>query len=235
MDTVDYDNLINELIKILWNYITNSNDPQINIVAFNALKRFNHNTMQLNQIPEALLPQSLKQDADSQSNNSNDDKMVAIVDQYIPGDFWIGVMININYEAASGVVDLLSHYIHQEIEKFRGAVYIIPEGRPEPLSFTALPAKSVLRAITHQLIKISKTQTRIDDFCLENCLNILSKDFPKPIPPLNWTFLHEFMHRGDHIRRSCITIAVNQCLYSGTAKRLIENVLVEFDVNQVNL
>jgi hypothetical protein len=49
------------------------------------------------------------------------------------------------------------------------------------------------------------------------------------LPPLNWTFLHELIHKGTAVRAKCMAVASKQAVISGTAKRLIENFLINID------
>lgn len=79
-------------------------------------------------------------------------------------------------------------------------------------------------------------QSRYGDHVAEpiavtNALRSISKKFPKPIPPLDWSFLHSFFHLSFDTRKYCILIAKNQLLHSGTARRLLENFLAEFEPN----
>jgi hypothetical protein len=66
------------------------------------------------------------------------------------------------------------------------------------------------------------------DIIIVEALRVLAMAYPKPIPPLDWCFLHEYFHRDLQMRKYCVIIAAKQIVCSGTAKRLIENYLMEF-------
>jgi hypothetical protein len=64
-------------------------------------------------------------------------------------------------------------------------------------------------------------------------LRILAVKYSKPIPPLDWCFLHDYFHRDIQMRKYCMSIAAKQSICSGTARRLIENYLLEFNAADV--
>lgn len=147
---------------------------------------------------------------------------------YIPGECWIQLIEKVNHSAIKEAGDLIGHLIYNEIDEFRGGVYLLPDGVPEPTNLKSLHAKSPLRALTNYVIRKSEEKDFQNEIIAVNCLRVLSKKFPKPIPPLNWSFLHEYFHRSFENRKYCVRIAVNQISQSGTAKRFIENYILEF-------
>ena len=56
-------------------------------------------------------------------------------------------------------------------------------------------------------------------------LKILSKKYTKPLPPLDWCFLQELIHMRK-FRKFCINLASHQVILSGSARRLIENMII---------
>ncbi|XP_017040742.1 focadhesin [Drosophila ficusphila] len=150
----------------------------------------------------------------------------------VPGEVWVQLLQKIRPECGDAAADLISHHISSEIGGFRSGVYRLPEGKPEPRKLVGLFASSPLRAVTNYLV----SQARFGDYVPEPyavtfALRSLSKKFPKPIPPLDWSCLTSFFHLSFDARKYCIMIAKNQAVNSGTAKRLLENFLVDFEPN----
>lgn len=231
--TVEYQNLIVELTKKLWSYVVNSNDPSIIGFALKTLKNYNINDMDLANLPSVFrenltLPPSMAKTPIDAAKDPVD------VLTYIPGECWIQMLQKINQDALEDADDLIGHYISKEIADFRGGVYALPEGRPEPNDLKALPPRSVLRAISTYVIHESKKAKLQHEATVEHCLCILSRKYSKPIPPLNWCFLHDLFHRSFNMKKYSLYIAINQSIFSGTAKRFIENYLIEFIPNEVN-
>lgn len=64
---------------------------------------------------------------------------------------------------------------------------------------------------------------------LIECLRILGQTYPKPLPPLNWCFLHDLFHKDELIKNRCINLACKQILLSGSALRFVENYVTTFE------
>lgn len=113
----------------------------------------------------------------------------------------------------------------------------MPEGRPEPTSLRHFPKSSILAAVIHYLInhggKMNASDT--NDLVLFNLLRIVAKKYPKPIPPLDWCFLHEYFHHCFEAKKYCLRIAIKQMPVSGTAKRIVENYLSEAVENDMEV
>lgn len=141
-------------------------------------------------------------------------------------------MQKIRPECGDSAADLVAHYIGNEISGFRSGVYRLPEGKPEPRKLMGLFATSPLRAVCNYLV----SQARFGDYVPEPyavtfALRALSKRFTKPIPPMDWSCLTSFFHLSFDARKYCIMLAKNQALHSGTARRLLENFLADFEPN----
>lgn len=117
---------------------------------------------------------------------------------------------------------------------------MLPDGRPEPKELQNLHERSPLRAIVKFLIM--ESLDKIDFPTALKCLECLSKKYSRPIPPMNWFFLIEYVNEGPkfegfrdeesiNLKKFALTIAANQIAHSGSAKALIENYLQSFDVN----
>ncbi|XP_016947118.1 focadhesin [Drosophila biarmipes] len=159
-------------------------------------------------------------------------EVVDLQQETVPGEVWVQLLQKIRPECGDAAADLISHHIASEIGGFRSGVYRLPEGKPEPRKLVGLFATSPLRAVTNYLV----SQARFGDYVPEPyavtfALRSLSKKFPKPIPPLDWSCLTSFFHLSFDARKYCIMIAKNQAVNSGTAKRLLENFLVDFEPN----
>uniref|UniRef100_A0A182SNR2 Focadhesin C-terminal domain-containing protein n=1 Tax=Anopheles maculatus TaxID=74869 RepID=A0A182SNR2_9DIPT len=148
----------------------------------------------------------------------------------VPPECWIQLLQYTNHAAIEAAGDLLGHYITHEIKNYRGGIYQTPAGRPEPSNLKYLPRASILSTIVNYLIlqstKFTKSETTAE-LVLVEMLRIVAKPYPKPIPPLNWCFLHEYFHHCFEMRDACLQIAIKQMPFSGTAKRLVENYLNE--------
>ncbi|XP_058123820.1 focadhesin [Anopheles ziemanni] len=219
--TLDQERLVNHIIGTLWNYVTDYDDGEINAAALQALKLFNPLSFTLRQIPEQF-----RQGIDLPDT---DDDGVSEADSAgsVSPDCWIQLILYCNHGAVEAVGELVAYYIVREMESFRGGVYQTPEGRPEPSNLKYLPRASILSSIVNYLVAQSAKFPNVDERVLLEMLRIIAKPFPKPIPPLNWCFLHEYFAHCFEMRDLCLQIAVKQMPYSGTAKRLVENYLKE--------
>jgi hypothetical protein len=111
----------------------------------------------------------------------------------------------------------------------------------EPLKTVQKPRKKnnlfvLTKLIPYSISSISLYRTQStrpacneSDIIIVEALRVLAMAYPKPIPPLDWCFLHEYFHRDLQMRKYCVVIAAKQIVCSGTAKRLIENYLIEFN------
>ncbi|XP_055379538.1 focadhesin [Condylostylus longicornis] len=218
--TLEYERLVNESLDNLWSVIATSQDPEIIHEALKALAQFYlANLMSLKHIPVKF-----KQINPSVLEDINMDQ--------IPGECWIEVLQKIHPESKFDAADMLSQFIRDEINSFRSGIYHVPEGRSEPRTHKSLFTKSVLRAITNYLVQQARFGDNIlDPSTITAALRAISKKFPKPIPPLDWSFLHIYLQMNFETRKYCILIIKNQIHISGTAKRLFENVLIEFEPN----
>lgn len=240
---MEYEELLLDANKKLWHYCVMSDRKEIIGAALNGLKSYKLDEMTLKQIPDIyreniILPSEYAKTPIDASRNPID------VLPYIPGECWLQLIQKINQSAIDDAIELVSHFIYNEIYEYRSGVYMLPEGRPEPLNLQQLNRKSPLRAIISYLINQSSSskkkrndnKTEIFNYddknnsnnnCIINCLKCISKKFPKPIPPLNWFFLIEFLNESDEHTILCLRIATNQLLQSGSAKNLVENYLLE--------
>lgn len=83
---------------------------------------------------------------------------------------------------------------------------------------------------TYIFHKANKWKHSIHDLLYIECLKIFSKEYSKPLPPLDWCFLQELLH-DSRLKDYCIDIASHQAILSGTARRLVENYIVAVTEN----
>ncbi|XP_063701917.1 uncharacterized protein LOC134831993 [Culicoides brevitarsis] len=219
-----------EIIKKLWSKALYHIDNDISVcgAAIDCLALFPKNLLFVDDIP-ALLKKGLKLEKEPDGMNSGPPELISLEDEALP-EVWINLMENTYRQCIENVACLVSNLISEEVKEFRGGVYIVPEGRSEPKDFKNLPEKSVLRAIIQFLLQQSKQQTA-DDHIINGLLKALAFKYPKPLPPLDWNFLHEFFHNGIDLKHNCIRILSNQMSSSKTAKQMMENYIRNFDIS----
>ncbi|ETN64263.1 hypothetical protein AND_004001 [Anopheles darlingi] len=221
----EQERLVNHIIATLWHYVTDYDDGEIIGAALATLKHFNPNSLTLRQIPELF-----RQGIALPEPNADDGSSSADSPGSVPPECWIQLVQYTNLSAIDAAGDLVAHYIAREMETFRGGVYQTPEGRPEPSNLKYLPRASILSTIVNYLIAQSTkfaTSSTTSEQVLVQLLRIVAKKYSKPIPPLNWCFLHEYFVNCFEMRDYCVQIAIKQMPYSGTAKRMLENYLNE--------
>ncbi|XP_058839581.1 focadhesin [Topomyia yanbarensis] len=218
LNSIEQEKLVNDIVGKLWHFVTDFDEREVIVAALDALKAFPPEIMNIFQIPEIfrqgiILP------------TEDDDTLDA---KQIPGECWVNLMQYVNHSAIEEAGDLVAHHIRNEMKSYRGGIYLTPAGRPEPSTLRYLPNKSILAAVVHCLISQKiKQSSGSNSLFLYNLLRILAKKLPKPIPPLDWCFLHEYIHNCFEMKKYCLLIAIKQMPHSGTAKRLVENYLSE--------
>ncbi|KAJ6641283.1 Focadhesin [Pseudolycoriella hygida] len=229
--TLEYEELYNESISKLWDYVVNGEHTEIISGALMAMKNFDYCGFTLAQIPEIfrqnlVIPSAYIKTADGKANP------VDVLD-FVPGQCWTQLIEKVNPSARHSASDLVSHYIHNEIDSYRSGVYHLPEGKPEPNSLRQLHNRSPLRYVVEYLVMEAKRPIKGSWDVILNCLRCLSKRFPKPIPPLDMYFLVHFMNDDIELKRHCIQILTNQVVQSGTAKNLLENFAIKFNAEEL--
>ncbi|XP_055302054.1 focadhesin [Sitodiplosis mosellana] len=247
----EYDLLFCEALKRLWNFITNSEDIEIIRAALRALRNFDLTELTLKHIPHILfnnikLPREYQiQIAASHNDPNNDPLTISDVLPYIPGEcLSIELFKNINQRALDDSVEFVTHLVEMEMSQFRSGVYFQAEGRPEPKELQNLHARSQLRAMIRFLCEQSERKS--EPATAIQCLKCVAKKYSRPIPPLNWFFLIEYINNGMRfdgstvddqfkMKKYALMIAGNQSAHSGSAKSIVENYLQSFDSNTKNL
>lgn len=224
--SLEYENLVKEILNRLWHMVQWSDQHGIEC-ALNSLKSWNYDAMTLDTIPDVYregieLPKAPV------------GMEVSVLDLEVPGECFVQLLTKINPAGLRAAGDLLSHYIGCEIAEFRSGHYLVKEGQPEPVNYKNLPKQSILKALTPFVIQqatTKKAEKLVEEAVLVESLRILAQRYSRPLPPLNWCFLHDMLHKSKKIKAQSLKIAAKQSVISGTAKRLIENFLVNLDSN----
>lgn len=227
----------------LWTFVTTSNDVEIIRSALYALRNFDFTELTLEHVPAIFyegirLPKEYQiQIAASHSDPNKPPLTAANVVPYVPGDCWIELIRCIHESALADAIKFVQFLIESEMSQYRSGVYMLPDGRPEPKELQHLHNRSPLRAMVKYLIVESTDKS--DFQTALKCLECVAKKYSRPIPPLNWFYLIEYINEGakfegfregDYIKmkKLALTIAANQIAHSGSAKALVENSLQSF-------
>ncbi|EDW85623.1 uncharacterized protein Dwil_GK23059 [Drosophila willistoni] len=227
--TLEYEKLADDALEHLWQAISRPGFDSAQVRnALSALKSYEPgSTLNLRHIPAHFRFEIV-----GGAVNSGGRDVIDLQQEAVPGEVWVQLLQKIRPECGDAAADLIAHYIANEISFFRRELYRLPEGKPEPRKLVGLGANSPLRAVSNYLV----SQARFGDYVPEPyavtfALRALSKKFVKPIPPLDWSCLTSFFHLSFDARKFCIMIAKNQAQHSGTARRLLENFLIDFEPN----
>ena len=222
----EYENLVKEILARLWHMIQWSDKHGIEC-ATQTIRNWNYDLMTMDTIPDVYREGIALPAAPAGME-------VSILDMEVPGECFIQVLCKVHPDGLSAVGDLLKFYIGCEILDFRSGHYLVTDGQPEPVNFKKLPKQSILKALTHFVIQqanTKKSEKLVSEAILVESLKILAHRFSRPLPPLNWCFLHELLFKSEDLKAQSLRIAAKQSIISGTAKRLIENFLVNLDGN----
>lgn len=235
----------------LWNFITESEDVEIIRAAFWALQNFDFTELTLQHVPNILynnvkLPKEYQIEIAASHDNPNNVPLTAAdIVPYIPGEcLSIELFRNINKNALDNAVEFVIHLIETEITQFRSGVYSQPENRPEPKELQHLHARSQLRAVIKFICEQAEHKSETSVALM--CLKCVAKMYSRPIPPLSWFFLIEYINNGIRfdgsraddqfeMKKYALLIAANQIAHSGSAKTIVENYLQTFDANAKDL
>lgn len=241
----EYEALFEESLHRLWDFITDMDQAPYIVAALKALKNFDFADLMFKHMP-ALFRENIKIPNEFQkiiTASANDPLRTgpaltaADVVPYIPGECWIELLEKINQNAIDAAIELVTHLVDAEICQFRSGVYLLGDGRAEPSELVQLHARSPLRA----LVKHVKIQSEFIDnpVVVTHALRCLAQKYARPLPPLNWFFLTEYINSGERVadyslrcemKKYAMTIAANQIAHSGSAKSIISNYVQALDV-----
>lgn len=150
------------------------------------------------------------------------------------GECWIQLLQNVNSETLDAAGDMLAEWLRVELTLYRSGIYKTAAAR-EPDNYSYLHHRSICRGITEYLRRLSQGTLEPSKIPVaRQCLRILSYNFPKTLPPLNWTFLQQFLQEPDLCHYSLI-IASKQASSSGSGRTVIETYLNSFDPSTENV
>ncbi|KAK4884735.1 hypothetical protein RN001_001006 [Aquatica leii] len=194
------DELLSAIVTKLFVYVT-SESAEVVSAAYNALGSFS--------LDEVMTELNLVIDGKFKTNSK-------------PGNCWITLLENTETSNLNYVGDFLIKYVSVEIANYRKGTYIVPEGCKEPTTYNYLPERSIVRALGNYLKRNIQVWHDSSKYVYLQCLRVLSQEYSKILPPMDWCFLQELIHDSE-ARLYCIAIACHQVQLSGTARRLIEN------------
>lgn len=222
---LEYENLMKEIFARLWHMVQWGGYHEIEC-ALDAIKSWNYDTLTLDMIPDTFREGIALPVAPTEAME------VSILDLEVPGECYVQLLMKVHLSALSAAGNLLIHYISCEIAEFRSGHYIVKDNHPEPINYKNLPKQSILKALIHFLIQqttTKKAEKQVDEAIVLEVLRILAHKYLRPLPPLNWCFLHELFHKSAELKTLSLMIAAKQSIISGTAKRLIENFIISID------
>ena len=151
------------------------------------------------------------------------------------GECWIQLLQNMNSETLDAAGDMLAEWLSVELTSYHSSTYRTAAARGEPDNYSYLQHRSICRGITEYLQRLSQGTLEPSKIPVaRQILRILSHNFPRILPPLNWTFLQQFLQQPDLCYYSLI-IALKQASSSESGRRVIEMYLNSFDPSTENV
>ncbi|KRT86489.1 hypothetical protein AMK59_769, partial [Oryctes borbonicus] len=206
-DAAKYDEMISDIVNKLWNYTMNYTNIEIVKAAYETLSCFSHEQV------SRYFPEIYRDDA-------GDRDATADVLVLASGEWWLSMLKNGNYAHFECITKFISNWVRKEISEYGKGVYFMSENRAEPRDYYYLQIYSIVKALLKHIKLKYKNESEIEIACL----NILSQEYSKSLPPCDWSFLHELVHIPQY-RKYCVLIASHQVILSGTARRFMENFL----------
>ncbi|XP_023716355.1 focadhesin isoform X3 [Cryptotermes secundus] len=229
----EYDKLVSEVVIKLWSYVSANKDVEVLSAALNVLSKADMGKMSLKTLPECYR-QKLKLPASYAKTPVDAARKPEDVLTYIPGECWIQMLQNLEPSALDAAGDMLAEWLSVELTFFRSGINRTAGARGEPPNYSCLHHHSICRAIIDYLQRSSQITPEPSKIPVaRQCLRILSHNFPRTLPPLNWTFLQEFLQEPE-LRYYSLTIATVQASTSESARRVIEKYLNTFDPSTEN-
>ena len=153
----------------------------------------------------------------------------------MPGECWIQLLQNVNPEFLDAAGDMLSMWLRSELIMYQISIYRTATARGEPANYSYLPPHSICRGLSDHLRKLSDVTLEPRGLTVaRQCLRILGKTYPKPLPSLTWTFLKELI-REPELEYYCLTVAIKQAPTSPSARKIIEDYLNSFEPSVENV
>ncbi|XP_052743774.1 focadhesin isoform X2 [Bicyclus anynana] len=219
----EYDKLVRDAARRLWQHVAESHQPSVIQAACGALAHYRVDDYKLNDIPEIYRRTVKLPPAYCKTPSEAVRKPEDVLD-YVPCEVWPELFRYTNQAALNGVHQLVTKLMEREIRAYRSGVYQVEAREPQSVGY--LPVASVVRGMMECFRKqVTSPSYEYPESVLLAILEVLTEDYPKPLPPLDFCFLHEVFHRGALWKAGCVKLAARQAHTSVSAKRLIENFL----------
>lgn len=218
--TGKFEEFITEVIVTLWGWAVHTN-RQVACAALKALSEFHLDQLTLKALPAAFR-QNLKLPPSFCKTPIDAARDPVDVLPYIPGDCWRQVLegLGSREDRAEAVCDMLACWMRHEIKLFHRGLYNQLPSKPEPTSYEHLHESSLLRAMFS-----TAYQAKHAPELAALALTVLSKEFPRPLPPVTWNFVEEKLKKGGLVRKNCLQILARQCKSSQSANRILLDTL----------
>ncbi|XP_061720970.1 focadhesin [Cydia pomonella] len=228
--TPEYDALISEATRELWRLLAESHQPTVVGAACLALSNYKLEDYKLKDIPEIYrrtvkLPASYCKTPADAARNPED------VLDYIPCEIWPEVFKYTNQAALPSVVQLASKLVEREVCAYRSGVYQVAN-RAEPTTAEYLPPHSVVRGLLDCFRK-QATNPSYDfpEAVLLAILSAVSSEYPRPLPPLELSWLHGTFDLGRAWRAGALRLAARAVGASG--RRVVQVYLKQVEEGQI--
>lgn len=142
---------------------------------------------------------------------------------------------NLKSDTLDAAGDMLAEWLSVELTLYRSGINRTAGARGEPPNYSCLHHRSICRGIIDYLQRSSQGTPEPSKIPVtRQCLRILSHNFPRALPPLNWSFLQEFLQEPE-LHYYSLTITTVQASTSESARRVIEKYLNNFDPSTENV
>ncbi|XP_023336720.1 focadhesin-like isoform X2 [Eurytemora carolleeae] len=237
---IDYSKFVSDSLCWLWRIVSTSSNPSIIYSAYLSISAYPLETIQLRMLPE-YARQGVKLPSEYCSTPADAARKPEDVLPYVPGDCWSKL---INLPGAKpdttapnpilkGVKALLRALIQAEITNLPRSVYHLSQAMQnsgaEPVNYNHLPVHSVLRGILNHvlvckdLVHPSNTSTELE-LVGEVCLGLLGEEYGRPLPPLDWLSMDQFLDRS-RLKAGFIQLISRQAEHSRSARIILERQL----------
>lgn len=124
---------------------------------------------------------------------------------------------------------LIKGLVEKELNSLPRGLFYWPAGKSEPLNYSYLSQRSICRVLVERLLS-AKNITNPPRY-LKEIFSILSHNYEKAMPPLDWCFLTAYMNFDSEYLYYTISILAKQGSLSRSAKLMLENYLTTSEWN----
>ncbi|KAJ4448220.1 hypothetical protein ANN_10234, partial [Periplaneta americana] len=230
----EYDKLVAEVITKLWSYVSMSKEQEVVSAAFRALAKADLEKLSLKTLPECYR-QRLQLPAAYAKTPVDAARRPEDVLTYIPCECWIQVLQGVPTEMLDAAGDTLGEWLSVELTLYLSSIYRTAAARGEPGSYSYLHHRSICRGLVEYLHRASQGTLEPPKVpVIRQCLRILGRTFPRPLPPHNWSFLQEFLQEAT-LTKHCLSILAKQASTSPSSRKIMENFLGTLQSSTENL